>query len=245
MKLTLTSPKERICVALDVSDLETAKALAESLSDHVGFFKVGFELFTAVGPAAIVAVKDVGGKVFLDLKFHDIPATVSRAAVAATSMGVTLLNLHTSGGSEMMEKTVAAVAETAKQRGLIRPLLLGVTVLTSLDPQILDRELRVNGSLQDHVVHLAKLAMRAGLDGVIASPQEITLVREACGPSCLIVTPGIRPSGEAAHDQRRIMTPREAIEAGADILVIGRPITGSSNPAEAADRIIDEIAQGR
>jgi len=242
MKSLLKTPQERICVALDVSDLNTAKSLAEKLVDYVAFFKIGFELFTGLGPAAVTAVKDVGGKVFLDLKFHDIPATVSRSAGAATRLGVSLLNVHASGGAEMMEKAAATVVETAKEEKLAKPFLLAVTVLTSLDSQILDKELHVEGSLQDHVVHLAKLAMRAGLDGVIASPQEIVSVREACGPECLIVTPGIRPAGIAAHDQRRIMTPREAIQAGADILVIGRAITGHPEPTEAAKRILYEIS---
>lgn len=242
MRIPFQSPKERICVALDVSDLTTARSLVERLADHVGFFKVGFELFTTSGPTAISAVKHAGGKVFLDLKFHDIPATVARATAAATSLGVSLMNVHASGGSEMMEKAVASAAETARQTGFPRPLLVAVTVLTSLDSQILEKELRVVGSLQDHVVHLANLAVAAGLDGVIASPQEIMRVREACGHECLIVTPGIRPSGEGAHDQRRIATPKQAIAAGADILVIGRPITGSANPVEAAVRIVDEIA---
>jgi len=242
MRPILEHPRDRVCVALDVSDLDTAKSLVGRLADHIGFFKIGFELFTAAGPPAIGAVKDVGGRVFLDLKFHDIPATAARAAAAATTLGVSLLNLHASGGSEMMATAAASVADIAKQKGLARPSLLAVTVLTSLDSQILDTELRVVESLQHHVVHLAKLAMAAGIDGVIASPNEVALVREACGDECLIVTPGVRPSGEAAQDQRRIMTPKEAIKAGADILVIGRPITASSNPTEAAESILDEIA---
>ena len=241
MKALLKTPQDRICIALDVSDLNTAKALTEKLVEYVGFFKVGFELFTGSGPAAIKAVKNLGGKVFLDLKFHDIPTTVAHAVVVATSQGVSLLNLHASGGVEMMQKAAVQVAETAKQQNLDRPFLLAVTVLTSLDSQTLDRELHVVGSLQDHVVHLAKLAIAAGLDGVIASPQEIAPVRQACGQECLIVTPGIRPAGIAAHDQRRVMTPREAIKAGADILVIGRAITASPDPIEATKRILDEV----
>jgi orotidine-5'-phosphate decarboxylase len=242
MRPLFGSPKERICVALDVSDLDTAKNLASSLAEHVGFFKIGFELFTASGPAAVTAIRDIGGKVFLDLKFHDIPATIERAAAAATNLGISLLNVHASGGLEMMAKAATSVAQTAMKIRFTRPFLLAVTVLTSLDSQILSQELHVAGSLRDQVVHLAKLAIAAGLDGVIASPQEITLIRQACGKDCLIVTPGIRPSGEAANDQRRTLTPKEAIIAGADILVIGRPITGNPNPVDAAKRILDEIA---
>lgn len=242
MRISIESPQERMCIALDVSDLDSARSLAERLIDYVGFFKIGFELFTSYGPVAVETIKDIGGRVFLDLKYHDIPATVSRAAAAATRMGVSLLNVHISGATDMMKKTVTMVDATAKEEELSRPLLLGVTVLTSLDSGILNEELRVEGALQDHVVHLAKLAMAAGLDGIIASPQEIVSVREACGEDCTIVTPGIRPKGSAPDDQRRIMTPREALNAGADILVIGRAITNQPNPTEAAKQILDDIA---
>lgn len=242
MKPPIRTPRERICVALDVPDVNTAKALTEKLVNYVGFFKIGFELFTNEGSGAVSAVREVGGKVFLDLKFHDIPATVAQAVVPATRLGVALLNLHASGGSEMMQKAAVAVAKTAEREKIDKPFLIAVTVLTSLDSKILKNELHVAGPLQDHVVHLAKLAMAAGLDGIVASPQEVVAVREACGQDCLIVTPGIRPLGVAAHDQKRTMTPKEAIRAGADIIVIGRAITGSPDPTDAAKRILDEIA---
>lgn len=242
MKPRLATPQERICVALDVSDRDAAKGLTKQLIEYVGFFKVGFELFTSIGPAAVRTVTSIGGKVFLDLKYHDIPTTVAHATEAATEIGVSLLNLHASGGSEMMEKAVDAVAVAAREKKVNRPFLVAVTVLTSLDLQILNRELRITGTIQDQVVHLAKLAMAAGLDGVVASPTEVVAIREACGPECLIITPGVRPLGIPADDQRRIMTPKEAIEAGADILVVGRAITASPEPAEAAKRILDEIA---
>ena len=220
MRPRLKSPQERICVALDVSDLGAAKNLVENLVMHVGFFKVGFELFTSVGPSAVSLVKGLGGKVFLDLKFHDIPNTVAQAAAAATKLGVTLLNVHASGGKEMMAKAAAAVAQKAREERMDKPFLIAVTVLTSLDTRILETELRIPGNVEDQVVHLAKLAMASGLDGVVASPQEITAVREACGSEFLIVTPGVRPLGVSADDQKRIMTPKEAIKAGADILVL-------------------------
>jgi len=242
MKPTFENPRDRICVALDTSDLNSVRILVETLTKYVGFFKIGFELFTGFGPTAVTMVRDMGGKIFLDLKYHDIPATVSNAAAAATRLGIEMFNLHTCGGLEMMERTVSLISQTVQNDNLDKPFLLGVTVLTSLDARIIDEELHITGTLQDHVVHLARLAMRAGLDGVIASPQEITLIREACGPECLIVTPGIRPAGTPTDDQRRIMTPKQAIESGADIIVVGRAITSHPNPPEAAKSILDEIS---
>lgn len=241
MKPSLENPKDRICVALDVDDIKKAERLTIELVDHVGFFKIGLELFTEAGPAAIRAVKKIGGKVFLDLKFHDIPTTAVRAAKVASRLGVSLLNFHASGGLEMMATSAASFANGVKKEGAIQPYLLAVTILTSLDSEKLEKELHIVGSLKDQVVHLAKLSVEAGFDGVIASPKEITLLREALGDEILIVTPGIRPHGADAHDQRRIKTPQEAIKEGADILVIGRPITASPNPADAAKRILDEI----
>ena len=242
MKPEFKNPQDRICVALDTSDINRAKSLVQTLTEYVGFFKIGFELFSSFGPTAVEMVRDMGGKIFLDLKYHDIPATVSRAAISATRQGISMLNVHTSGGLEMMETTVKSVAEAVKRESLAKPFILGVTVLTSLDARILKKELHIRGTLQDHVVHLAGLAMKAGLDGIIASPQETESIREACGSECLIVTPGIRPAGTPTDDQRRIMTPKQAIESGADIIVVGRAITSHPNPPEAAKSILDEIS---
>lgn len=243
MKAEFKEPRDRICVALDMADPGAARGLAASLVDYVAYFKIGFELFTSAGPAAVTALQELGVKVFLDLKFHDIPNTVAGAVVAATRLGVSMLNVHASGGAEMMAASARAAADAAERERVERPVVLAVTMLTSLDTQILNSELRIPGTVEDQVVHLAKLAKAAGLDGVVASPLEVALVREACGPEFLIVTPGVRPSGAAAGDQRRVMTPGQAIHAGADILVIGRPIVASANPVDATKAIADEIAR--
>ncbi|MCX7860556.1 MAG: orotidine-5'-phosphate decarboxylase [Chloroflexus sp.] len=238
------SPRERILVALDTPDLAGAVALAEQLRGLVGGFKVGLEICTAIGaPQVVAAIAAVGGSVFLDLKLHDIPNTVAGAVRAVCAMGpvVRMLTLHCAGGSAMLRAAVAA-AQSMPQR----PLLLGVTVLTSLDATALAAELQVAPSVTDYVVHLARMAQACGLDGVVASPHEVSAIRAAC-PGLRIVTPGIRPAWAAEGDQRRVMAPAAALRAGADYLVIGRPITNPppviANPAAAAARIVAEIEQ--
>ncbi|MEA2087273.1 MAG: orotidine-5'-phosphate decarboxylase, partial [Candidatus Caldatribacteriota bacterium] len=216
--------RERLVLALDVDDFKKADELVEKLSDYVGVFKIGSQLFTAEGAKVVNMVNERGGKVFLDLKFHDIPNTVARAAEVATKLGVYIFNVHTSGGYEMMK----AAAETSKKisldLGIRKPLILGVTLLTSINQEILEKEIGIKKRLEEQVVHLAKLSKAAGLDGVVASSWEIKQIRKACGEGFVILTPGIRPAGKSSDDQKRIMTPREAIKLGADFLVIGRPI---------------------
>ncbi len=232
--------RSKIIFALDVNGVAEIDRYAEMLSDKVGMFKVGKELFTACGPDAVRAVQRHGGQVFLDLKYHDIPNTVAKAMLEAARLGVQLANLHALGGAEMMETAASAVR---KEFGNDRPRLLAVTILTSSTAETL-RGVGIDHPVQDMVVRLAKLAQEAGMDGVVASPQEIGLIRAVCGPDFLIVTPGVRPAFASADDQKRIMTPAEAVAAGADYLVIGRPIAKADDPAAAADLITAEIVAG-
>jgi orotidine-5'-phosphate decarboxylase len=208
------------------------------LSGYVGMFKIGKQLFTSIGPAAVHKVQQNGGRVFLDLKYHDIPNTVAMATLAAARMGVELVNLHALGGYEMMATTMAALDKEYK--GGPRPKVLAVTILTSATEDTL-RGIGIDHPVPDMVVRLAKLAKSAGIDGVVASPQETPLIRAACGPEFLIVTPGVRPAFAAADDQKRIMSPGEAVAQGADYLVIGRPIAAAADPASACELIISEI----
>ncbi|MDD2849722.1 MAG: orotidine-5'-phosphate decarboxylase [Desulfuromonadaceae bacterium] len=239
--MTLDEARKKIIFALDVHGLEDIDRWAEALSGKVGMFKVGKELFTSCGPAAVKAVQRHGGQVFLDLKYHDIPNTVANAMLEAARLGVQLTNLHALGGAEMMETAVSAVHKEFS--GAERPRLLAVTILTSSTAMTL-RQVGIEYSVQDMVVRLARLAKESGMDGVVASPLEIGLIREACGPDFLIVTPGVRPSFAAVDDQKRIMTPSEAVSSGADYLVIGRPIAKAVDPAHAAECIADEIVRG-
>ncbi len=234
--------KDRIFCALDVSNLHTALALTSILKPEVGAFKIGLELFLSEGPLAVRKLQEVGAdRVFLDLKLHDIPNTVAGAVRAAAQLGVWCLTLHTTGGSAMV-RAARDAADKYENSGRKRPFLLGVTVLTSLSQQMLQQELQVRLSLKDQTVHLAKLALENGCDGVVASPLEIRCIREAIpDPNFLIITPGVRPEGSAAGDQARTLTPGEAVREGANYLVIGRPITASADPIAAARSIIAEI----
>jgi len=223
-----------------VNDLHEIDRFAGLLSGRVGMFKVGKELFTACGREAVKAVQRHGGEVFLDLKFHDIPNTVAKAMLEAARLGVQLANLHALGGYEMMETAANAVRD---EFGDDRPRLLAVTILTSSTAETLQR-VGIEHSVDQMVVRLARLAQEAGMDGVVASPREIGLIRQACGPDFLIVTPGVRPSFAALDDQKRIMTPADAVKNGADYLVIGRPIAKADDPVVAAEMIVDEIVEG-
>ncbi|GFO67834.1 orotidine 5'-phosphate decarboxylase [Geomonas limicola] len=234
---------KKIIFAMDVSEFTDVQFWAETLSEHVGMFKIGKQLYTACGPAAVRMIQKFGGEVFLDLKYHDIPNTVSKAVLEAANLGVQLVDLHALGGLEMMSTTMEALDKQFSGGCTPRPKVLAITVLTSSNEETL-RAIGINHSVPDMVVRLAKLAKQAGVDGVVASPQEVGLIREACGDDFLIVTPGVRPSFAAANDQKRIMTPADAVKAGASYLVIGRPIGDAENPAEAAKLIVDEIVAG-
>ncbi len=236
-------PEQKILVALDVDNLPAALRLVEQLREHVGGFKIGLELCTHVGvPQALEAISREGGKVFVDLKFKDIPNTVAGAARALRHPGVLMFNVHCDGGLAVMRAAAAA-----GRSGEYRPLVIGVTVLTSLDEPTLNTELRVPGSLSEHVVQMARLAQTAELDGVVCSAREVAAVKAACGPDFLVVVPGVRPTWAGADDQARVMTPGETVRAGADYLVMGRPITqppaAVGSPVEAARRIIAELAE--
>lgn len=233
--------RDKLIVALDLPSGNAATRMAERLEGHVGMFKVGSELFTAEGPVPVRYLVTTGHEVFLDLKFHDIPNTVRAAARGAAELGVRMMNVHASGGRKMME----AALEGARSAGIgtgseACPKVLAVTVLTSLESRDLE-ELGISGTPVEAVIRLARLAQDAGLDGVVASAREISALRQACGPDFLIVTPGIRPATAATHDQARIATPASAIAAGADYLVVGRPIIGAADVAAAADALVAEM----
>ena len=218
-----------------------ALEIIDKFSDYINIFKVGLELFTTAGPGIVEEIQKRGKKVFLDLKFHDIPNTVTKAALSATRLGVYMFNVHASGGFEMMRKCRDSVVEMCLKENLERPKILGVTVLTSLSKEILTDELGIQYGLRTHVRHLSGLALKAGLDGVVASAREIELIRNHCGRGFLIVTPGIRPSWTPPDDQKRTMTPKEAIREGSDYLVIGRAILQQPDPIKALELISLEI----
>ncbi len=234
-------PKDRIIFALDVEHFHEAQHWVTLLKDHVGIFKVGKQLFTHAGPKVVDMIRQKGQKAFLDLKFHDIPNTVAKAGAEATKLNVTMFNLHALGGFEMMKKTVEASRATAKSLSTPKPIILAVTILTSMDEDTL-KEVGVQGPLLEEVGRLASLSMKAGVDGVVASPQEIGIIRERCGERFLIVTPGIRLPSDKKDDQKRTLSPKEAMMAGADYLVIGRPIKEAKDPLEAVQEIIEDIS---
>jgi orotidine-5'-phosphate decarboxylase len=229
-------PSERIFVALDTVDAARALTLTRDLAGLVGGVKLGKEFFTANGPAGVERITAAGMPVFLDLKFHDIQQTVAAAVAATSPLRPFMLNVHALGGAAMMR----AAAEAAAAAGAARPLLVAVTVLTSLDDGDLD-DIGLAGPVLDRVLALARLAQGCGLDGVVCSPLEVAALRRELGPDFKLVVPGIRPTWAAAGDQKRVMTPRQALDAGADYLVIGRPITGADDPRAAAERIVDEL----
>ena len=236
--------KDRLIVALDVSTERRARELVDSLRGVVGMFKIGSQLFTEAGPKIVSEIANSGNGVFLDLKFHDIPNTVSCAAVAATRLGVSIFNVHASGGREMMRRTADAVSEVATQEGLKRPSVIAVTVLTSSDATMLS-DVGIGSEPETQVRRLSLLAKASGMDGVVASAHEVALVRSAVmSPDFLIVTPGVRPSGAVLDDQKRVMTPAQAIRAGADYIVVGRPITSAKDPVESARQILEEMESG-
>jgi orotidine-5'-phosphate decarboxylase len=235
---------DKLIFALDAGSFDEALSWIDLLSGHVGMFKVGKELFTAVGPKIIDCIKQRDQRIFLDLKFHDIPNTVARAAEAAVRLGVDMFNIHASGGSRMIRETVRAVEALAGENDKTRPVILAVTVLTSLNDADL-REIGFAKGTDGQVLKLAKLAKTAGADGVVASPLDIAALRANLGDGFTIVTPGIRSSGEqVTDDQKRTLSAREAIQLGADYIVVGRPIRTAKDPLAACRDFADEIAAG-
>jgi orotidine-5'-phosphate decarboxylase len=230
-----------IIAALDVSTAEEALKLAEEIAPAVGAFKIGSELFTSAGPDIVKKIRATGASVFLDLKFHDIPNTVTKAVTAAVQLDVQMLTVHTSGGFEMLKAAEQAAEEVAWKLGRIPPLVLGVTVLTSFDSGAL-REIGGDGNLEFQVRRLATLASKAGLRGLVCSPLEVAALRKILPASTQLVTPGVRTGEEKADDQKRTLSPRAAIAAGANWLVIGRPIYAAENPRAAAEKILSTLA---
>lgn len=230
-----------IIVALDTPDISHAKQLAGQLKGQVGVIKLGLEFFTANGAAGVRIMAEAGLPIFLDLKFHDIPNTVAKALGQATALQIAMTTIHTMGGADMMRSAKEAADEQADQLGIDAPLILGVTVLTSMDASDL-QGIGVNGHVADQVKRLAELAVQSGLKGLVCSPQEIPLLRLVVGEDVTLVTPGIRPQSASLGDQKRVMTPVEAMQAGANYLVIGRPITQATDPEVAARTIYDSLS---
>ena len=235
--------RRRLVFALDVASLKEVDHYVALLADEVGLFKVGKQLFVHAGPEIVRRIHAKGGAVFLDLKFHDIPQTVASASVEAARLGVKMFTLHASGGIEMLRQAQRAVRAVCRAEQLTRPTLLAVTVLTSLGRDDL-KQVGVSAGPATQVVRLARLAQQAGIDGLVASPQEIAAVRRACGDKLTLVIPGVRPQGSTADDQKRILTPHRAMQAGANYLVVGRPVRDATDPRQAARDIVADMARG-
>ena len=235
-------PRERIILALDVSDYKDAVEIVSNFKDHIDMFKVGSELFTSAGPKIIETIHSMNKKVFLDLKFHDIPNTVTKSSLAAAKLGVYMFNIHTMGGFDMMHAAAQAISTFALKHNAVRPKLIGVTILTSIDQKALKDDLGVNLRMSAQVKHLSMLAQTAGLDGVVASAEDAEMIRSYAGKDFLIITPGIRPSWVESNDQKRIVTPKKAVQKGADYIVIGRAITSQAFPVKALNRIESELS---
>ncbi len=233
--------REKLIVALDVDSTEQALDLVERLKPWAGMFKIGMRLFYSQGPAVVEGLCRRGVKVFLDLKLHDIPNTVAQAVRVLARLGVAMFNVHAAGGSAMMRAAVESCVEQSTALGIPRPLVIAVTVLTSIDQPVFNRELGFSGPILDRVIAWALLAKECGLDGVVASAQEAAAIRQSCGPDFLIVTPGIRPAGAVSGDQKRIVTPAGALAAGVSHLVVGRPIIAAPDPVEAARAVLGEM----
>ncbi len=231
---------DRLIVALDVSSYDKAERVVGRLGGEIKWFKIGSQLYTCAGPAVVEMVKAAGCKVFLDLKYHDIPATVSRAAVAAAGLRVDMLNVHALGGRRMLEASVNSVEEYCGREKLAKPIMIAVTILTSMDAEDL-KEIGLEKHPADMVGRLAAMAKEAGLAGVVASPEEVAAIKEKLGAEFIVVTPGVRPGWAARDDQKRVKTPAEAIRAGSDYIVIGRPILGAGDPREAVKKTLEEI----
>ncbi len=235
------SVEEKIIIALDTSDFDRMRELVDLFGDRNVKFKIGKELFTAFPDKSLDYLKERGKDIFLDLKFHDIPNTVAKACRAAVGKGVFMFNVHSLGGFEMMKAALCEAEDEAVKLGIKRPFVIAVTILTSMSEEILKRDLKVEISLNDYVLHLCDMAKRAGLDGVVASAREVRIIKENIGEDFLVVTPGIRPEWAQSSDQKRVVTPKDAVDMGVDYMVIGRPVTASDNPCLAFERICDEI----
>ncbi len=237
--------KEKQIVALDVSTRHEALKLVAELWESVGAFKIGMQLYNSEGPDIIKDIQALGGKVFVDLKFHDIPNTVCQTSRVITRREAFMFSIHASGGGEMMTKSATAVREESHQLGISKPLVIAITVLTSISQEVFEKEVGIARLIEEQVVNWAKLAQQAGLDGVVASPKEIQAIRKACGKDFIIVTPGIRPLWAMTNDQKRVMTPKEAVKYGATYLVVGRPITSHQNPDQAAKKKVEEMEEAQ
>lgn len=235
-----TLPSNPIICALDTQEVDEATSIAQSVMPHVGAIKLGLEFFTANGAAGVSAITRLGIPVFLDLKFHDIPTTVARAIASTAGLNTFMMTVHTAGGRDMLRAAINASDRVAQVTGKDRPMVIGVTILTSLDQDDV-AILGFRENINDQVIRLADLAQSAGLDGVVCSPNEISLIRKACGHDLKLVVPGIRPEGTSADDQKRVLTPKEALSRGADYLVIGRPITQAHDRSAAAKAIAESL----
>ncbi|MDD4238401.1 MAG: orotidine-5'-phosphate decarboxylase [Desulfotomaculaceae bacterium] len=234
--------KNPLIIALDFDNINEALNLAEKIRPYAGGFKVGMQLYYSAGQEVLHQLRAKNLPVFVDLKLHDIPNTVAGATRALTRQGASILNVHAAGGKTMMRSAAEAARDEADKSGSVRPLVVAVTVLTSIDQIVFWQEMGHSGAIQDRVVAWALMAQEAGLDGVVASPLEIAAIRDACGPDFVIITPGIRPAGTAINDQKRTLTPGEALKQGATYLVVGRPVTASHAPLEAIKAIVNEIS---
>ncbi|HSA07736.1 MAG TPA: orotidine-5'-phosphate decarboxylase [Candidatus Gastranaerophilales bacterium] len=237
------SARDRLVLALDVNTMEEAKKLVYELKDYVGVFKVGLQLYTSVGPDIIKMIQDEGREIFFDGKFHDIPNTVAKASANLIKQGVTFFNVHITGGSKMISTCLKLSKETAKSLNLPKPTVLGVTILTSFGQKTLTEELLINRNIDDYVGQLAKIAKSSGLDGIIASATDVPKIKKACGEDFIILCPAIRPTWSVVNDQIRVVTPKDAIKAKVDFLVVGRPITSAKDRVSAAQLVIDEMEE--
>lgn len=237
------SARDRLVLALDVNTMEEAKKLVYELKDYVGVFKVGLQLFTSVGPDIVKMIQAEGRDIFFDGKFHDIPNTVAKASANMVKHGVNFFNIHITGGSKMISTCLKLSRETAKSCGMPKPVVLGVTLLTSFGQKTLTEELLINCNIDDYVTQLAKVAKESGLDGIIASATDVPKIKKECGEDFIILCPAIRPTWSVVNDQIRVVTPRDAIKAGVDYLVVGRPITAAKDRVSAAKLVIDEMEE--
>ena len=235
--------KEKICLALDVEDLDKAKKLVSDLTPYVGTFKVGLQLYCKYGNEIVDYIKQKNGNFFLDVKLMDIPNNVKHASESIVSRGANFFNVHALGGLEMMKGALAGAREASEKLGKKPPIILAVTMLTSISQEVLDNELEINKNVSDYAIHLARLAKEAGLTGVVASPLEVERIKKEVGSDFKVLCPGIRPKWSATNDQKRIATPSDTIKKGADYIVLGRAVTAAENPIEAMKKIYDELRE--